>query len=314
MSFYFPSKYPIVQALMNQVCDVNLGAAVDEAGGFPSLWISNIGLDQANEKIKEFKTLTGHSRVLVGFTLEEINDIRLINLLQSHGIKYVEIWGLVSDQGQWLDFHSVYSDPTKQSLLIEMKEKFKLSCRINEPVISPHLDLFDAVCLKGAESAGLSGSYSVKDLFFSQKKNSPSKNLIPYGGIANSNQVLDYLSSGAAGIGVGTLFAMSKESPLSDEVKRKMIQKTSNDITKTQGTNQSMISLNERDGLESIADGDWNRTSLLKKGIFGKGDQGLVYVGHAIDQITEIKTVKQIMDQLVDQIIDKKCLQTNNYK
>jgi NAD(P)H-dependent flavin oxidoreductase YrpB (nitropropane dioxygenase family) len=140
------------------------------------------------------------------------------------------------------------------------------------------------------------------------------KNLIPYGGVGNSSQVLDYLSNGAASVGVGTLFAMSQESPLSIEVKEKMIQKTSNDITKAHSTGQNLISLNKRDGLESIADGDWNRTSLLNKGIFGKGDQGLVYVGHAIDQVTEIKTVKQIVDQLVDQINDKKYLQTSNYK
>jgi NAD(P)H-dependent flavin oxidoreductase YrpB (nitropropane dioxygenase family) len=319
MSLYFPSKYPIVQALMNQVCDVRLGAAVDEAGAFPSLWISksqktSIALDQTNETIKEFKALTGHSRVLVGVTLAEIKDFKLIDLLHSHGIKYIEIWGLVSDDGQWLDFNSVYSDPNNKSWLTELRKKFKLSCRINQPVISQGLDLFDAICLKGAESAGLSGAWAVKDLFFEQRKKSPLKNLIPYGGVGNSSQVLDYLSNGAASVGVGTLFAMSQESPLSIEVKEKMIQKTSNDITKAHSTGQNLISLNKRDGLESIADGDWNRTSLLNKGIFGKGDQGLVYVGHAIDQVTEIKTVKQIVDQLVDQINDKKYLQTSNYK
>jgi enoyl-[acyl-carrier protein] reductase II len=295
----FTSQYPIIEAVMNLASTPNLAAAVDEAGAFPSLWIPPNDADQAYSVVKEFYKLTGHANVLISIPLSELRNQQLISIIKQFKISHVEVWGLVNNQAQFLNFDQVYDNYTATEDLKNLRSISKILLRIVDPVTSPGINLFDGVCIKGQESAGLSGSWKVKDLFIEQKKINPELQLVPYGGVGSPDQVAEYLKLGAPAVAVGTLFAVSKESPLSNETKEKMIQSTKDNLVKNIKTGQNLLCLADtiKDDLH-----DWNCTGQLRQGMHGNGTQGFVYAGHGIDHVTSLRTVKQTVEFLMSKL------------
>jgi len=160
----------------------------------------------------------------------------------------------------------------------------------------------DALCIKGKESAGMSSDFSVSTLFDRLKIKYPALPLIPYGGIGSPAQVRQYLDRGAVGVAVGTLFAAAKESCLSHQAKQAMCAGNSEQIHQLTDTKQNAIILSDSDDLPADPK-DWNREHSLKQGIRGNGRQGHLYVGQAIDQVTKILPVKEIMRYLTSDLV-----------
>ena len=105
------------------------------------------------------------------------------------------------------------------------------------------------------------------------------------------------MDAGAYAVGIGTLFAVSEESCVSKETKLKMIESGF----------KSTIRMNI-DGGESvkqnallfsyIKDTDNNNTSGLVLGI-KSAKEGLIFMGKGIDSVDRIKTVEEIVKELV---------------
>ena len=280
-------------AVMNQVSDLNLALAVHAAGAMPSLQINRynndrtINHDFVNQELSEFTKSTGNCNVVLAISEEDLLDIAFIKLIQQHKVSHVEILSNAIDNS------SYWYNPRFQFGLKYIKQTSKVLARILGAVsANPHADAF---CIKGKESAGFSSSVSVSDLFDQQQVISDTA-LIPYGGIGTPVQVKQYMDRGAAGVAVGTLFAATRESCLSTKTKLAMCGSNSDQLSQFKETGQNALVLGTLESKEQ----DWNHEHDLKNGIAGHG--GLVYAGSAIDHVTEIRTVQQVVDYLTSEL------------
>lgn len=304
MRALFPSRYPIVEAVMNQGSSLDLASAVVEAGAFPSLWVikklengKDLDIDYAHDLLYEFTRRHGNANVLIGIGPPELFDDRVFDLVKKFCVSHIEFWGTADASGKVLDFDTVYSDIALQDRIKQYRTVSKIFTRISRPINSVHVGLFDGFCIKGQESAGTTGNWKIKDLFFEQQKLTPEIPLIPYGGIGHPSHVSEYITSGAVAVAVGTLFAATVESPLSLEAKQKIIQATTKNIVKDSYIGQNTLQLGESNDIKRH-DYDWNRTQHLLSGMHGDGNQGLLYIGHGVDYIDRIRTVKETVDYL----------------
>jgi hypothetical protein len=101
-------------------------------------------------------------------------------------------------------------------------------------------------------------------------------------------------------VGVGTLFAACKESPLSPQAKQKILESSSSDISYLKNSNRNALILGG--GNLPQDEQDLNRQASLDQGLHGDGTQGLLYIGTGIDYVTEIRTVKETVDYLVGKL------------
>lgn len=291
---FLPSRWPIMCAVMNSVSDLALASAVSAAGAMPSLLIKWQTHDVLHDQLKEFVRLNGHGNCVLQLGYKDLADDVVLSLVEQYKISHVELFGLLGVPNHKMqdEFNTVMSQPKYSNGYQRLKNNSRILTRIFTPSLGQGID---AYALKGAESGGFSGAISVKDLFLQQQQQTPDIPLIPYGGVGTPEHVAWYIKHGAAGVAVGTLFAAAQESCLSQETKLSMVNASSNDLQKF-NTSQRALVLGDVSG-----DRTPNRQASLDQGIAGQG--GLVYAGSAIDYVTEIKTVKQVVDYLTQDLV-----------
>lgn len=277
----FNSKYPIICAPMNRVSDLKLALACAEAGIVPSLIPDSYGTiedfkNAAIEVKKKSKDLQ------VSYALEDI--VTNVDLILELGISHIEIFEYNLDSDQ----HSL-------RVLYELrKQGVKIILKVIKPDIIPvFLDVIDAVTYKGSDAAGRSavGVDLLKEIPL-LKVQYPGLNIIASGGIGNKKDIDKFLDAGACAVSIGTLFAMSADSSVPDTIKNKLLDTSSTDIKRLKtGARQRAVIFKE----EQVD--DFNNTQGLSLGLT-TGTQGHIFVGNAIDSITDILTVKEIVNYL----------------
>lgn len=282
------SKYPILMTAMNQVSDLNLALAGHHAGIFPSLSLfqyyknNQFGFDQFEKDLDTFQKTSGSNNLLVSLDVDLLLDQKVLDILVSKNFLYVEIV-------EGLNFQNI---PKIQKIRKDLKHKGLL---VFVKEIAPRLIMeTDVLVLKGNEGAGkfLENSHSLKDLFSYMTKAFPSLSIIPSGGIKNAEDVEYYIDRNACAVGIGSLFAYSEESCISKNTKNVIVKSTSDDITRIKNKNQNGIVF------EEIENDDENNTLSLKSGIKDT-TRGHVFVGKSIDSINAVKSVKEIVDELI---------------
>lgn len=281
---------------MNGASDLNLALAIESAGAMPSLLFNmrdaqdRIDFSDATRQLSEFRSATGHTNIIVGVHHRDVIETKFIDWLRENRPSHIEIIGNKLNNNEYL------YDPRWPIMMSAIKKITKIMIRINAP--TEYLPWVDGFCIKGQESAGVGGGYKVKDLTKKQIDITPRVAIIPYGGVGTAEQVKEYIDMGATAIASGTLFAASKESPLTDAVKQSIASADISDLVTLADTNQKILPLGP---VDSIIDtrGDWNREQSLKNGISGDGTIGHIYMGESIQYIDRIKTVKEIVDDLV---------------
>ena len=302
----FDCKYPIVEASMNLGSDLKLALAVADAGAFPSLLTNYIkdskliGNDhnELYEKLREFKKSTGSCNLILGIGSSVLSNLNMLKIINEFQVSHIELFPS-NPNGIIETIDKICSDNMNLAGIKFLKKTAQIITRLYTPTNSNFANQFDAFAIKGKESGGRSGCWSVLELFNNQRAqlNIP---LYPIGGIGTPEQVKHYIDNGAVAVGIGTLFAACEESPLSKEAKDKIVNSTIKDIVQTPDTNQNVIILGNTI-LESQP-ADWNRSDLLDKGLHGNGETGLMYVGHGINHVDRIRTVKETVEYLVSQL------------
>ena len=301
MSF-FPSRYPIMCAVMNQVSDLRLALAVHEAGAMPSLMSSlMVGhenrVDQLHSALGEFSKLTGHANIVLHLHQVDLKNPKMLKLVKHFQVSHVELFGAFDLMGMTTkqEFDYIMQDPVYSSGLKFLQSISKTIIRVLSPIDAANVN---AYALKGSDSAGFGGELSVSELFDQQQQRTPNMPLITYGGVGTPKQVADYIQRGAAAVAVGTLFAATQESCLADSTKQQMISATKNSLTKFSTSQQALI-LGDQE--QVLADPTPNRQTSLEQGVAGTG--GHIYAGTGIEHVNEIKTVKQVVDYLIQDLL-----------
>lgn len=285
----FNSRYPIISVPMNQVSEESLAIAVSRAGGFPSIsGYSYQTDDKLIEALLRFVDSVGNSNLILGIDEKSLLNSKVVCVIKelkiSHVLRYFNEDPRISDntRANWRKI----IEKTLEDLPCH-----KINMKINFEKIE---DTEKIYFVKGNDGAGRPGAAKTKDLFDFHITNTPNACLVPTGGIGTAEQVRYYLDRGAVAVGCGTLFAAARESILSKESKQSLISASKESLT-TVDKNLNQLGL----VFNKIESDNQNHTESLKLGIESP-KSGLIFAGHAIDQIISIDSVNEILNKLMN--------------
>ena len=274
----FGSKYPIIAAAMNQVSDLNLARSVRYAGAIPSLSIYNYknNFQGLIDDLTSYKNEFNDLKIFLSLGDQELKTPIVLDLILKFKIEFIE---LILDSG--VDIQQELSS------VMNNNTKVFIKCLSIKDVINGAF----GVILKGDEGAGR-GTNNLVKLFDQIKIGYPHLEIIVSGGIGTHKQVKYYMDNGALAVSIGTLFAAAKESKISIDTKLRIINSTDQDIKQfSKGAKQNVLIFS------NTPNDDFNHTTGLINGICDP-THGHVFVGKSINQIQEIKSVKEIIDLL----------------
>jgi len=136
-NIFFPSKYPIVEAIMNPVSDLKLALAVADSGGYPSLF-NDGNSEKLNFLLSEFKKSIGNTNIVVCTHIQSKDIIGFIKVIKKHKPSHCEIF-CVDENGQ--KNNSILTDDKISRLNLEMINYLILTFLIQKMLkdLQPHL-------------------------------------------------------------------------------------------------------------------------------------------------------------------------------
>ncbi len=302
----FNSKFPILEAAMNRGSTLPLALAVHAAGGYPSFcgWTYEKNWNLMRSVVGEFIEKSGSNNVHLMFELEEISldPTPVMQMIYDYKISTVELlYGQRNKTFQELTF--LYE--TINRPLAEKGVNLFRRCNVPQQLDWMKRQYLTGYCIKGHESAGVTGQWAVKDLVLEQKKLTPDAKLIPYGGVGTSDHVKEYIDIGVEIIAVGTLLAFSKESTVKEETKQKVLMSNFSNVTTDENNlnvkvKRNVLEFEKYTGPDTVNDS--NRTASLLEGLYGGTNQGHIYIGKSIDHVVKILPVKEIIENLCSKI------------
>ncbi len=290
----FNVKYPIACMAMNRVSDLQLAIAVRRAGGLPSLSAFNyyIAPGVINIKLLENDILGyvkefNDGNILVSLSIADLNNKAIFDILVNNRISAIEI---------------ILGEPEDTEVIRNMViEKIKEIQQYGGMVFSKAIDIneafanVDGIILKGPDGAGRGNTsgISLEQLFDQVRKTRPNLKVIVAGGIGTSAQVKYYIDRGAFAVGLGTLFAATVESKISQEAKEKMVAAKAADLKNlSKGAQQLALVFDE------IKQDNFNNTWGLVAGM-KTASSGHLFAGKGIEHINAVLPVADVMSALV---------------
>lgn len=284
-------EYPVIQGAMAGISDSKLVAAVSEAGGLGTLQSVTFSEEEFEREIEKVRELTSKP-----FT---------INFPIARGEKSEKLLDIALDKE--LDIVCVSAGDPKPFL--DKLEDVKVCMQVvpSAKLAKKMEDYgFNIVIVEGDESGGLISPNGVSTL--SLVRNAVDKVDLPViaaGGIVDKQTAISMKKLGAEGVQLGTRFLASEECNIPETVKGLLVEKNENDIVKIRhGKTASNVIVNEyvRELLNESEDRpiiSWKeRLKKSKAGRAGDIENGLIYAGQSIGQIKEVKTVKEIVNEI----------------
>ena len=297
------SRYPIIQAPMGWIARSQLASAVCEAGGMGIIETSSGEIDNCKNEILAMSDLTDKP-FGVNLPLLFLKDDSMVNFCVDAGVKFV-----TTSAGDPTKYISVLKDAgiTVYHAVPSLDGAIKA---INAGV--------DGLVVEGTEGGGFKSPVEVGLLVLIQsiRQNSDIP-IIAAGGIVDGAGMAAVFAAGADGIQMGTRFVSSKESPVHINFKNKILE------SNIDGT--LMLNKSSKPVIRALKS---NLTySIDKKGIMDMADfikiQELYFEGNmeaapalsgqSVGLIHEIKTVKQIIDEIIVEF-NQVCNEMGNYK
>jgi len=297
------SKYPIIQAPMGWIARSQLAAAVCEGGGMGIIETSSGEIDNCKNEIHAMSKLTDKP-FGVNLPLLFLKDDSMVKFCVEAGVRFVT---------------TSAGDPTKYVSILK-------DAGITVYHAVPSLDGakkaidagVDGLVVEGTEGGGFKSPVEVGLLVLIQsiRQNSDIP-LIAAGGIVDGAGMAAVFAAGADGIQMGTRFVSSKESPVHINFKNKILE------SNIDGT--LMLNKSSKPVIRALKSELTN--SIDKKGMMDMADfmkiQELYFDGNmeaapalsgqSVGLINEIKTVKQIIEEIINDF-NKVCKKMGNTK
>lgn len=304
-------EYPIISGAMTWISDSKLVQAVGEAGGFGVLAGGNMPVELLE---KEIKTLNEQG-IRYGVNLITIapNYMTHLETVTKLNVPMIIFAG---------------SFPRKEELRIANESGAKTVCFASTESIAQRMIDYgaDALILEGSEAGGHIGHVSTIVLLQQVLFNFPEVPIFAAGGIATGKMTGHLFLMGAAGVQMGTMFAMTEESPAHNAFKERFRKARSREAfatpqydsalpvvgvraLKNKGTadfGQLQLAL-----LEKLKKNEISRTAAqyeveeywagaLRRAVQdGDIDHGSLMAGQSVGLVDEIKSVKQLILDLV---------------
>lgn len=294
-------KYPIIQGAMANISDGKFAAAVSNAGGMGIIASGGYDSVRLNEEIEICRSLTdkpfGVNVMLMNPDVENIIDV----ICRQH-VPFV-----TTGAGN----PGVYVQRLKESgaKIFPVVANVALAKRLERSGV-------DGLIVEGTESGGHVGEVTTMAIV-PQVIDAVNIPVVAAGGIASGRQVLAALSLGACGVQVGTIMLATVECPIHQNYKDALIKAKDSSTTVTGRSQGAPVRIlkNEmakeylelearaasRDELEHLTLGGLRRAVLD-----GDMQRGSVMMGQVAGMIDKIRSVKEVLEYLVEDTIQAK--------
>ena len=297
------SKYPIIQAPMGWIARSQLASAVCEAGGMGIIETSSGEVDNCKKEIQLMSELT-NKPFGVNLPLLFLQDDSMVKFCVNAGVKFVttsagdptKYVGILKDAGITV-YHAV------PSLAGAIKAA-------NAGV--------DGLVVEGTEGGGFKSPEEVGLLVLIQSiKQNLDIPIIAAGGLVDGSGMAAVFAAGAEGIQMGTRFVSSKESPVHVNFKNKIIDSGIDGTMVLNKKSKPVIRALKTELTNSIDEkGVMDMSAMMNiKDLYFGGDMEAAPAlsGQSSGLINEIKPVKQIIDEIIDEF-NSTCNKLGNIK
>lgn len=287
-------KYPIIQGAMQDVAKAELVAAVSNAGGLGVLASGQDTPEQVREEIRKVKELTDKPfAVNLMFLNKKVPEI--VDVVIEEGVRIVTTGAGTP---------KLYMPKLKEAGIKVMPviPNVKIAKKMEELGV-------DAVIAEGMESGGHIGTMTSQTLW-PQVVDAVKIPVIAAGGIADNRGVKAALAMGAEGVQCGTIFSISKESPVGDNWKKVIIESkdTSIGVIGTKMGVASRIVVNKK--AKELYELEDKMTDKLKfnqlldeayqKAVYQDDvENGIIFAGSVAEMIHESKSAAEIISDLM---------------
>ena len=297
------SKYPIIQAPMGWIARSQLASAVCEAGGMGIIETSSGEVDNCKKEIQLMSELTDKP-FGVNLPLLFLQDDSMVKFCVDAGVKFVttsagdptKYVGILKDAGITV-YHAV------PSLAGAIKAA-------NAGV--------DGLVVEGTEGGGFKSPEEVGLLVLIQSiKQNLDIPIIAAGGLVDGSGMAAVFAAGAEGIQMGTRFVSSKESPVHVNFKNKIIDSGIDGTMVLNKKSKPVIRALKTELTNNINEkGVMDMSAMMNiKDLYFGGDMEAAPAlsGQSSGLINEIKPVKQIIDEIIDEF-NSTCNKLGNIK
>lgn len=292
------SKYPIIQAPMGWIARSQLASAVCEAGGMGIIETSSGEIENCKKEIQLMSKLT-NKPFGVNLPLLFLKDDSMVKFCVQSEVKFVT---------------TSAGDPTKY---IQTLKNAGITVYHAVPSLAGAIKAYkagvDGLVVEGTEGGGFKSPEEVGLLVLIQSiKQNIDIPMIAAGGIIDGAGMAAIFAAGAEGIQMGTRFVSSKESPVHNNFKNKILESGIDGTLVLNKTSKPVIrALKSKLTHDINQKGQMDMSSMLKiQDLYFKGDMEAAPAlsGQSSGLINEIKTVKEIIDETIKEfnIICKK--------
>ena len=292
----FGIKYPIIQGGMLWCSGWRLASAVSNEGGLGLIGSASMYPEVLDEHITKCKKSTGMPfGVNIVLLYPQIQEH--INIILKHKIKIV-----FASAGNPAEFTSILKE--NGITVVHVVPNLRFAKKAVDAGV-------DAIVVEGFEAGGHNGKDEMTTMsLIPLVKKEIKIPIIAAGGIASGQAILAAFSLGAEGVQIGSLFASSEESSAHNNFKKAIVDADENDTMLTLKELAPVRILKNPfyqkifDAYQKGASAEQLKKLLgrgrAKKGIFeGDLDEGELEIGQVSAQIEEIKSVKEIMQEII---------------
>ena len=285
------SKYPIIQAPMGWIARSQLASAVCEAGGMGIIETSSGEIDNCKKEIQLMSDLTDKP-FGVNLPLLFLKDDSMVNFCVDAGVRFVT---------------TSAGDPTKY---IGVLKDAGITVYHAVPSLEGALKAanagVDGLVVEGTEGGGFKSPVEVGLLVLIQSiKQNIDIPIIAAGGIVDGAGMAAVFAAGAEGIQMGTRFVSSLESPVHDNFMNKIVESGIDGTYILNKKSKPVIRALKSNLTDQINDsGQMDMSALMNiKDLYFDGDMEAAPAlsGQSIGLINEVKSVKQIVDEIINE-------------
>lgn len=295
----FEIKHPILQGGMAWVATGELAASVSKAGGLGIIGAGNAPKDVIKEEIRKVKEVTDNNFAVNIMLLSPFVD-DIVDLVIEEEVPVVTTGA--GNPGKYIKRFK-----ENNIKVVPVVSSVALAKRLERTGV-------DAVIAEGTEAGGHIGDLTTMTMI-PQLVDAINIPVIAAGGIADGRGFAAVLSLGASGVQMGTRFVCSRECTAHADYKKAIISARDRDAVVTgRSTGHPVRNLKnkltrkidslEKEGIDKEKIEELGSGKLRKAVREGKIDTGSVMAGQIAGMIDEIKPVKEIIDNIIDETIE----------
>ena len=294
-------KYPVIQGGMAGISDATLVSAVSNAGGLGTLGSGLMPAQWLKDQIKKTRELTKNP-FAVNLYLQNPKAEELIKVIIEERVPIVFTGG-----GNPLPLFPYFQAGGIKVIPVVPSPRLAKKMEDNGA---------DAVVVEGMEAGGHIGENTTFCLIPQAKSLLQRIPLIAAGGIYNEKTATAAVLLGADGVQMGTRFLASKECPIDEQYKKRIVDATADDVTVALRFTGHPLRM-----IKNQLSEEWQR--LEERGAFPEEikaerivsskitsadiEKIPLLAGYASGGISDIKTCKEIVEEVGEAILKFEC-------